>query len=429
MTARLDTAAADFATRFARLRAGQHEATADVTDEVRAILADVHRRGDAALLDCTNRFDRRNVTSAAQLEVADFATAIELIPAATGDALRAAAARIREFHEHQRQSSWRYTAGDGTVLGQWITPLDRVGLYVPGGMAAYPSSVLMTAIPARVAGVREVIMVAPAPGGTIAPVVLAAAAIAGVDRVFTIGGAQAIAALAYGTETVPAVDKICGPGNRYVATAKALVFGQVGIDMIAGPSEIAIVCDGRTNPDWVALDLMAQAEHDPQAQAILLSPDRSFLDRVAASLVRLLPSLERHATIARSLVDRGALIAVRDLEEAIALVNQLAPEHLELSVEDPELLLPAIRHAGAIFLGRHTGEAIGDYCAGPSHVLPTAGSARFSSALGVPDFQKRSSLIGCTPDSAHQLGEIAAALAGAEGLTAHARSASIRQDR
>lgn len=427
--ARLDTAATDFAARFAQLRAGQREATADVSDEVRAILADVRQRGDAALIDCTNRFDRREVTSAAELEVADFAAALEVIPAATREALRAAADRIREFHEHQRQASWRYTAADGTVLGQWITPLDRVGLYVPGGMAAYPSSVLMTAIPARVAGVREVILVAPAPGGTIAPVVLAAAAIAGVDRVFTIGGAQAIAALAYGTATVPAVDKICGPGNRYVATAKALVFGQVGIDMIAGPSEIAIVCDGRTNPDWIALDLMAQAEHDPHAQAILLSPDRQLLDKVAASIDRLMPTLERNAVIARSLAERGALIAVRDLDEAIALVNQLAPEHLELSVDDPDALLPAIRHAGAIFLGRYTSEAIGDYCAGPSHVLPTAGSARFSSALGVPDFQKRSSIIGCTADSARQLGEIADQLGRAEGLTAHARSAAIRLDR
>ncbi|MCC6202900.1 MAG: histidinol dehydrogenase [Gammaproteobacteria bacterium] len=426
LIARLDSAATDFTARFARLRTSQRDAAEDVTAAVRAIVADVRQRGDAALLEYTNRFDRRDVTSAVQLEITDCTAALERIAPAVRDALGEAAARIQEFHERQRQDSWRYTAADGTVLGQWITPLDRVGLYVPGGQAAYPSSVLMTAIPARVAGVREVIVVAPAPAGQLAPVVLAAAAIAGVDRVFTVGGAQAIAALAYGTETIPAVDKICGPGNRYVAAAKALVFGQVGIDMFAGPSEIAIVCDGLTEPDWIALDLMAQAEHDEQAQAILLAPDRAFLDRVAASIGRLLPTLERSAAIAGSLAARGALIAVRDLDEAIALVNQIAPEHLELSVADPDALLPSIRHAGAIFLGRHTSEALGDYCAGPSHVLPTAGSARFSSALGVPDFQKRGSLIGCTPASARRLGAIAEALGHAEGLTAHARSAAIR---
>lgn len=425
---RLDSLAPDFATRFARLRSSQRDAAEDVTDVVRAIIADLRQRGDAALIEYTNRFDRRTVRSAAQLEITDFAGATAAVPAAVLDALREAAARIRAYHEHQRQESWRYVAPDGTVLGQWITPLDRVGLYIPGGQAAYPSSVLMTAIPARVAGVREVIVAAPAPGGEIAPVVLAAAAIAGVDRVFSIGGAQAIAALAYGTATVPAVDKIFGPGNRYVATAKALVFGQVGIDLFAGPSEIAIICDGLTDPDWIALDLMAQAEHDEQAQSILLSPDRAFLDRVAASIGALLPTLERSATIARALAERGALIAVRDLDEAVGLVNALAPEHLELSVSDPEALLPEIRHAGAIFLGRHTSEAVGDYCAGPSHVLPTAGSARFSSALGVYDFQKRSSIIGCTDTSARALGGVASVLARAEGLTAHARSAAARRN-
>jgi histidinol dehydrogenase len=426
---RLDTRQPDFASRLSRLCRRDENSGEDVTAVVRGIIDDVRRRGDAALREYTARFDRREVAAADGFEVIGFASAVDAIPVELLHTLRTAAARIRAYHERQSQASWRYTDADGTVLGQHVTPLDRVGIYVPGGMAAYPSSVLMTAVPARVAGVREVILAAPAPDGMIAPVVLAAAAIAGVDRVFTIGGAQAIAALAYGTETVPAVDKIVGPGNIYVATAKSLVFGEVGIDLIAGPSEIAIVCDGRTDPEWIALDMFAQAEHDARAQAILLSPDPRFLDQVADRMTALLPDMARAATIAYALAARGALIAVRDLDEAIQIVNRLAPEHLELSVADPEALLPAVRHAGAIFLGRYTAEAIGDYCAGPSHVLPTARSARFSSALGVQDFQKRASLIGCSVTSAQILGRIATDLARAEGLNAHALSAAARSGR
>jgi histidinol dehydrogenase len=342
--------------------------------------------------------------------------------------LEAAAARIHDYHRHQLQQTWTYTEADGTILGQKITPLDRVGVYVPGGRAAYPSSVLMNVIPARVAGVPEVVMVVPAPDGEVLPVVLAAAAIAGVDRVFTIGGAQAVAALAYGTATVPRVDKIVGPGNIYVATAKAMVFGSVGIDMIAGPSEILVVCDGRTDPDWIALDLFSQAEHDEQAQAILLSPDAGFLDRVAESAARLLATQPRADIIAASLNGRGALIKVRDLDEATAIANRIAPEHLELSVDEPLVLADKIRHAGAIFLGRHTAEALGDYCAGPNHVLPTSRTARFSSPLGVYDFQKRSSLIMASPAGASRLGALAVTLARSEGLSAHAASAGARLD-
>ncbi len=333
---------------------------------------------------------------------------------------------MRAYHEHQRLESWSYTEADGTVLGQQVTALDRVGLYVPGGKAAYPSSVLMNALPAKVAGVGELIMVAPTPDGAVNELVLAAAAVAGVDRVFAIGGAQAVAALAYGTETVPAVDKIVGPGNIYVATAKGMVFGRVGIDMIAGPSEILVICDGGTEPDWIAMDLFSQAEHDEDAQAILVSPDGAFLDAVAASIERLLPGLERADIIGASLAARGALVQVRDMDEAVAVANHIAPEHLELSVADPQALVSRVRHAGAVFMGRYTSEALGDYCAGPNHVLPTSRTARFSSPLGVYDFQKRSSLIMCSPAGASALGETAATLARGEGFTAHARSAEYR---
>jgi len=337
-----------------------------------------------------------------------------------------AAHRIRVYHEQQKQASWQYTEADGTVLGQKITPLDRVGIYVPGGKASYPSSVLMNAIPAKVAGVGEVIMTVPTPGGEVNDMVFAAAAIAGVDKVITVGGAQAVAALAYGTDTVPRVDKIVGPGNIYVATAKRMVFGQVGIDMIAGPSEILIVCDGKTDPDWIAMDLFSQAEHDEDAQSILISPDREYLQQVKAALDKLLPSLERESIARTSLKNRGALIAVDDLAQAAQIVNRIAPEHLELSVEDPMALADEVRHAGAIFMGRHTPEALGDYCAGPNHVLPTSGTARYSSPLGVYDFQKRSSIIWCSPEGASTLGKTASVLARGESLTAHARSAEFR---
>ena len=424
--ARLSTGAADFDQRLQQLLAYDQDTDAAVQGTVREILAAVRARGDAALLEYTNRFDQRALTSADELEVRDLDRSRSQVAPEVLAALTAAAGRIRDYHEHQRQLSWEYTDGDGTVLGQQITPLDRAGVYVPGGKAVYPSSVLMNVMPAKVAGVREVIMVVPAPLGHIEPVVLAAASIAGVDRVFSIGGAQAIAALAYGTATVPAVDKIVGPGNIYVATAKAQVFGRVGIDMIAGPSEILIVCDGDTDPDWVAMDLFSQAEHDEQAQAILLCPDAAFLDRVEASIQRLLPDMERAAIIAESLARRGALIEVRDLNEAVELINRIAPEHLELSVAAPRELLPRIRHAGAIFMGRYANEPLGDYCAGPNHVLPTAGTARFSSPLGVYDFQKRSSIIEPSAEAAGRLGALASTLARAEGLTGHARSAEFR---
>jgi histidinol dehydrogenase len=351
---------------------------------------------------------------------------LEGLADAERDALIAARDRVRAYHEKQRQESWQYTEVDGTVLGQQITPLDRVGIYVPGGKASYPSSVLMNAMPAKVAGVQEIIMVVPTPRGEVNELVFAAAYLAGVDRVFTIGGAQAVAALAYGTETVPRVDKIVGPGNIYVATAKRMVFGQVGIDMIAGPSEILIYCDGKTDPDWIAMDLFSQAEHDEQAQAILLSEDEVFLQSVYDSITRLLPTLARQDIARISLANRGALVRVRDRDEALALINRIAPEHLELSVETPQDMLPQIRHAGAIFMGRHTPEALGDYCAGPNHVLPTSGTARFSSPLGVYDFQKRTSLIGCSPAGASTLGKVASVLARGESLEAHARSAEYR---
>jgi len=425
---RLDSTAADFREDLRALIAWEGVADQAVSVAVAAILADVRERGDSALLEYTNRFDRRTVTSPADLELPSerLDHALAALDGPTRQALEVAAGRIERYHERQRQSSWSYEEPDGTVLGQRVTPLDRVGLYVPGGKAAYPSSVLMNAIPARVAGVGEVVMVVPAPEGVLNPLVLAAAAVARVDRVFTVGGAQAVAALAYGTQTVPAVDKIVGPGNIYVAAAKRMVFGTVGIDMIAGPSEILVVCDGGTDPDWIAMDLFSQAEHDEQAQPILVSPDAAFLDAVEASIERLLPTMERAPIIAASLGTRAALVRVRDLEEAAEVANLVAPEHLELSVAEPERLLPRIRHAGAIFLGRHTAEAIGDYCAGPNHVLPTSRTARFSSPLGVYDFQKRSSLIGCSPAGARTLGRVASVLARGEGLTAHARSAELR---
>jgi histidinol dehydrogenase len=398
---------------------------------VAEVLANVRTLGDPAVLDYTRRFDRLDATTMAALELARDALdkAFTGLPAAQRLALEAAAGRIRVYHERQKLESWEYTEADGTRLGQKVTPLDRVGLYVPGGKAAYPSSVLMNAIPAKVAGVKELIMVVPTPGGQRNELVLAAAHLAGVDRVFTIGGAQAVAALAYGTQTIPRVDKIVGPGNAYVAAAKRRVFGTVGIDMVAGPSEVLVISDGSGDPDWTAVDLFAQAEHDELAQSILLCPDAAFLDRVAASIDKLLPTMPRKDVIAASLGGRGALIQVTDLDEACVIANRIAPEHLELSVDNPRALADRIRHAGAIFMGHYTSESLGDYCAGPNHVLPTSRSARFSSPLGVYDFQKRTSLIEVSADGAQSLGPIAATLAHGEGLTAHARAAELRLKR
>jgi histidinol dehydrogenase len=380
------------------------------------------------LLRFTREFDGLDVASPGELEIPpeSLRQALDAIAQPQRGALETAAERIRRYAEHQRLESWAYTEPDGTRLGQQVTPLDRVGLYVPGGKAAYPSSVLMNAIPAKVAGVPELVMVVPAPGGELSELVMAAAAIAGVDRAFRIGGAQAVAALAFGTQTVPAVDKIVGPGNIYVATAKRMVFGQVGIDMVAGPSEILVICDGETDPQWIAMDLFSQAEHDEHAQSILLCPDAAFLERVAVSMETLVHGMSRADIIRASLASRGALIQVRDLDEAVALANRIAPEHLELSVAQPETLAQQIRHAGAIFLGPHTAEALGDYCAGPNHVLPTSRTARFSSPLGVYDFQKRTSLIACSPQGASELGRTASVLARGEGLDAHACSAEFR---
>lgn len=399
-----------------------------VVNTVREIIANVRKRGDAALIEYTNRFDRMQARDMRELEipVERLREALARIPQDQRKALEFSTQRLFMYHEYQRAESWSYTEPDGTMLGQKVTALDRVGLYVPGGKASYPSSVLMNAVPAKVAGVGEIIMVVPTPGGEVSDMVLAAAAIVGVDRVFAVGGAQAVAALAYGTETVPRVDKIVGPGNIYVATAKGMVFGAVGIDMIAGPSEILVVCDGRTDPDWIAMDLFSQAEHDEDAQSILVSSDAAFLDKVQASIERLLPEMEREGIIRQSLGRRGILIQVSDIEEAAKVVNHVAPEHLELSVDDPDDLLENIRHAGAIFMGRYTAEAVGDYCAGPNHVLPTSRTARFSSPLGVYDFQKRSSLIQCSATGASFLGKSASVLARGEGLTAHARSAEYR---
>ena len=425
---RLQAGDADFGATIDALTRYEAAQDAAVERTAREIIADVRARGDAALLETTARFDRLEVRAMAELEIGRdaFEAALAAIAPAEAQALHAAAQRIRRFHLEQRAASWQITDSDGTRLGQQVTPLERVGIYVPGGKAAYPSSVLMNAIPAKVAGVAEVVMVSPTPGGERSPLVLAAAALGGVDRMFAIGGAQAVAALAYGTASVPRVDKIVGPGNAYVAAAKRQVFGQVGIDMIAGPSEILVIGDGSTPPEWVALDLFSQAEHDELAQAILVSPRADYLDAVEAAMARLLPELSRREVIAASLGARGALIETRDLEEACAIANRIAPEHLELSVADPQAWLPKLRNAGAIFLGRYSSEAIGDYCAGPNHVLPTAGTARYSSPLGVYDFQKRSSVIEISPAGARALGPLAATLARGEGLDAHARSAEAR---
>lgn len=425
---RLDAGAPDFAAELARLLHWDVSEDDGVNRIVRDLLADVRARGDAAVLEATRRLDRVQAKALADLEVpaAELDAALAGLDDAERAALSAAAERIRSFHERQKQPSWQYRDADGNLLGQQVTPLDRVGVYVPGGQASYPSSVLMTVIPARVAGVGEIIMTAPTPGDLVNPLVLAAARLAGVDRVFRIGGAQAIAALAYGTETIPRVDKIVGPGGAFVAAAKRMVFGPVGIDMIAGPSEIVVVADASANPQWLALDLFSQAEHDEAAQAILVSADAELLEATAAAMVRLLPQQPRAEVIRRSLSARGALIKVPDLPAALALSNRIAPEHLELALADAESWLPQVRHAGAIFLGHHSPEALGDYVAGPSHVLPTYGTARFSSPLGVYDFEKRSSIISCSPPGASRLGAIASTLARSEGLIAHAESAEAR---
>ncbi len=426
--ARLSTRDADFDTRLAGLLAFENTQDERIEDTVAAILREVKARGDDAVLEYTHKFDQLEARSLAELEIgkAELERALAALPGARRDALEQAAARIRAYHERQPLASWQYTEADGTTLGQKVTPLDRVGVYVPGGKAAYPSTVLMNTLPAKVAGVKEIIMVVPTPRGKRNDLVLAAACIAGVDRVFTIGGAQAVAALAYGTRTVPQVDKIVGPGNAYVAAAKRRVFGVVGIDMVAGPSEILVICDGGTDPDWVAMDLFSQAEHDEMAQAILLCPERAFIDKVAASIERQMKDMPRAGVITAALEGRGALIETRDLDEACEIANRIAPEHLELSVEDPQRWVEKIRHAGAVFMGRYASEALGDYCAGPNHVLPTARSARFSSPLGVYDFQKRTSLIQVSADGARKLGAIAAELATGEGLPAHARAAQLR---
>ncbi len=425
---RLNDQSSDFKAQLEALTRFEETQNDAIELAVAGILKDVRDRGDAAVLDYTQRFDQVQVASVAALEVPQSAlqAALQQILPAERIALETAAARVRAFHERQKANDWSFTEPDGTVLGQRITPLDRVGLYVPGGKAAYPSSVLMNAIPAKVAGVHEVIMVAPTPGGVHRPLVLAAAAIAGVDRVFSIGGAQAVAALAYGTATIPAVDKIVGPGNAYVAAAKRRVFGTVGIDMIAGPSEILVIADGTVNPDWVAMDLFSQAEHDEMAQSILLCPDAAYLDAVAASIEKLLPTMPRAAVIEVSLRNRGALILTASLQTACEVCNWIAPEHMELSVADPQALLPLIRHSGAIFMGAYSSESLGDYCAGPNHVLPTMRTARFSSPLGVYDFQKRSSIIFASQAGAQTLGEIAGVLADSEGLPAHAAAARMR---
>ncbi|MDP3520072.1 MAG: histidinol dehydrogenase [Hydrogenophaga sp.] len=428
---RLSTAQPDFEARFKALLHWSADTDASIEQRVADILADVKARGDAAVLDYTARFDGLQADSVAALEItqAELLAALAAIPADQRQALESAAARVRSYHEAQKKAcgeSWQYRDADGTLLGQKVTPLDRVGIYVPGGKAAYPSSVLMNAVPAHVAGVPEIIMVVPTPKGERNALVLAAAAVAGVSRAFTIGGAQAVAALAYGTDTVPAVDKITGPGNAYVASAKRRVFGTVGIDMIAGPSEILVLADGTTPPDWVAMDLFSQAEHDELAQSILLCPDAAYLDAVQREIDRLLPTMPRAAIIEKSLNDRGALILTRSMEEACAISNRIAPEHLEVSSRDPHRWEPLLRHAGAIFLGAYTSESLGDYCAGPNHVLPTSGTARFSSPLGVYDFQKRSSLIEVSEAGAQVLGRTASVLAHGEGLTAHARAAEMR---
>lgn len=425
---RLNTTSDNFDRDIDGLLSWESVSDSGVQSIVNDILHRVKTQGDAAVLELTKQLDRRALSEFSQLVVTNqqLTDALAQIPNDQRDALTQAAQRIRHYHKHQKQDSWQYTEADGTTLGQKITSLERVGLYVPGGKASYPSSVLMNAIPAKVAGVEQVVMVVPAPDGDLNPMVLAAAAIAGVDEIYTIGGAQAIAALAYGTQTIAKVDKIVGPGNIFVATAKRAVFGQVAIDMIAGPSEILVVCDGDTDPDWIAMDLFSQAEHDEQAQAILISTDAAFIEQVQASIEKLLPTLARAEIVKQSLANRGALVLAKDKAEVIRLINRIAPEHLELSVENPQEYVDEIKHAGAIFMGRYTSEALGDYCAGSNHVLPTSGTARFSSPLGVYDFQKRSSLIHCSAQGANTLGRIASVLARGEDLEAHARSAEYR---
>ena len=424
----LNYAAADFYQQLDDVLAWEAGIDGDVAKVVSDILKDVKQRGNAAVLEYTNKFDRMSLSDASEFELnqSQLQQALASISLEQRQALEISAQRIRHYAERQKMESWSFTEDDGTVLGQSVNPMDRVGLYVPGGKAAYPSSVLMNAIPAKVAGVPELIMVVPTPDGETNTLVLAAAAVAGVDRIFTIGGAQAVAALAYGTETIPKVDKITGPGNSFVATAKRMVFGVVGIDMIAGPSEILVVCDGKTDPDWIAMDLFSQAEHDEEAQSILVCTDEDFIEQVKQSIERLLEDMPRKDIIKTSLENRAAIISVADMEQAIEVANHIAPEHLELSVEDADQWAQKIRHAGAIFMGRYTAEALGDYCAGPNHVLPTSGTARFSSPLGVYDFQKRTSLIGCSAQGASELGKTASILAHGEGLTAHARSAEYR---
>jgi len=428
MIAKLSSQQSDFDERLTSLLAWEGVSNKEVVTTVDNIISSIRTDGDNALINYSIQFDGVNATSMADLTVSqdELKEAFDTLASKEKEALSTAADRVKNYHQKQTQQTWTYTESDGTTLGQKITPLDRVGLYVPGGKAAYPSSVLMNAIPAKVAGVEELIMVVPTPGGKVNQLVLAAAHIAGVNQVFTVGGAQAIAALAYGTESVPKVDKIVGPGNIYVTTAKRAVFGQVGIDMIAGPSEILVICDGNTNSDWIAMDLFSQAEHDEDAQSILLCPSQSFIDQVEESIKKLLPTMDRQDIIRTALKDRGALICTQDIAEAIKISNTIAPEHLELSVDNPEALLDDIKHAGAIFMGKYTCEALGDYCAGPNHVLPTSGTARFSSPLGVYDFQKKSSLIMVSSEGANTLGQIAATLADGEGLQAHAESARYR---
>lgn len=428
MIRRLDSTHPEFAAQLAALAPAGASSAAAVAARVAAIIADVRARGDTALLEYTRELDRAAVYTRADIEVplGRLQQALDTLPEAQRRALETASQRIRDYHQRQRQESWQYHDAQGNLLGQRVTPLGRVGVYVPGGKASYPSSVLMNALPASVAGVADITMVVPTPEGRLNELVLAAACLAGVNRVLTVGGAQAVAALAYGTESIVPVDKIVGPGNAYVAEAKRQVFGCVGIDMVAGPSEILIICDGGTDPDWIAMDLFSQAEHDENAQSLLLCPDAGYLDRVEASIQRLLPTMERREIISKSLSSRGALIKTADLDEAVRLSNSLAPEHLELSVEDPLSLVEHIQAAGAIFMGRYSAEALGDYCAGPNHVLPTSGTARFFSPLGVYDFQKRSSLIMCSAEGARELGAVASVLARGESLTAHARSAEMR---
>ena len=424
----LNTQDVDFWSQLDALLAWDSVSNDQVFNVVNEVIKNVRQKGDAAVVEYTNKFDRLNVKDFSELEIAPerLKAALKAIPEDQRQALEIAAERVRAYAEHQTMESWTYTEADGTVLGQQVTAMDRVGLYVPGGKAAYPSSVLMNAIPAKVAGVPELIMVVPTPDGEVNDLVLSAAAIAGVDRVFAIGGAQAVAALAYGTETIPQVDKIVGPGNIYVATAKRMVFGAVGIDMIAGPSEICVICDGKTDPDWIAMDLFSQAEHDEDAQSILVCPDAAYVAQVKASIDKLIEEMPRNEIIRASMKDRGVLITAENMDQAIEVANYIAPEHLELSMDDPDIWLKKVRHAGAIFMGRYTAEALGDYCAGPNHVLPTSRTARFSSPLGVYDFQKRSSLINCSAKGASVLGKTASVLARGEGLMAHARSAEYR---